>query len=180
MAVVRRVCALLFLASVLFCCSDALIIPQELPSILSLIYSNLPPLKKGTDSRFGFGFRFGEHADFQVLIQLGPQTETQPIGPQPENNGNSKRHVIQQTFYIPNGEEIITDTQGGKWLSSWRSAFTPKKKVNLQETKTEIPTMAPDPTQSRNQVVTHLRKLYTNTNKTADTATNTGNSTQVE
>ncbi|XP_047098281.1 uncharacterized protein LOC124712032 isoform X2 [Schistocerca piceifrons] len=164
MAVDRRVCALLFFASVLFCCSDALIIPQELPSILSLIYSNLPPLKK----------------DFQVLIQLGPQTETQPIGPQPENNGNSKRHVIQQTFYIPNGEEIITDTQGGKWLSSWRSAFTPKRKVNLQETKTEIPTMAPDPTQSRNQVVTHLRKLYNNTNKTADTATNSENSTQVE
>nr|WBO26473.1 snustorr snarlik [Locusta migratoria] len=177
MAADPSLCRWILHAALLFCCCDALIIPQELPSILSLIYSNLPPLKKGTDSRLGFGFRFGEHADFQVLIQLGPQSETQPIGPQPENNGNSKRHVIRQTFYTPNGEEIITDTQGGKWLSSWRSEFTNKKKVNLQETTTEKAIMVADPTQSRNQVVTHLRKLYHNT---TDNSTNTGNFTQVE
>ncbi|KYQ53771.1 hypothetical protein ALC60_07254 [Trachymyrmex zeteki] len=34
----------------------------------------------GTDSRFGVGFRLGEHADFQILIELGPQTDTDPIG----------------------------------------------------------------------------------------------------
>lgn len=54
--------------------------PQELPSVLSLVYSNIPPIKKGTDSRFGFGFRLGEHADYQVLVELGPQKYTRPLG----------------------------------------------------------------------------------------------------
>ncbi|XP_034187116.1 snustorr snarlik [Osmia lignaria lignaria] len=66
--------------------ATSLIIPEELPTILSLIYSNIPPIKKGTDSRVGVGFRLGEHADFQVLVELGPQTETDPIG-----NAESKR-----------------------------------------------------------------------------------------
>lgn len=26
------------------------------------------------------GFRLGEHADFQILFELGPQTDTNPIG----------------------------------------------------------------------------------------------------
>ncbi|XP_076162579.1 snustorr snarlik [Ptiloglossa arizonensis] len=64
----------------------ALIVPEELPTILSLIYSNISPIKKGTDSRLGVGFRLGEHADFQVLVELGPQTETDPIG-----NADTKR-----------------------------------------------------------------------------------------
>lgn len=37
-------------------------------------------LTSGTDSRVGFGYRLGEHADFQVLFELGPQTNTKPIG----------------------------------------------------------------------------------------------------
>ncbi|XP_070153950.1 uncharacterized protein Snsl [Polyergus mexicanus] len=61
----------------------SLIIPEELPTLLSLIYSNIVPIKKikfiGTDSRLGIGFRLGEHADFQILIELGPQTETDEI-----------------------------------------------------------------------------------------------------
>ncbi|KAK0094038.1 hypothetical protein PV326_011969 [Microctonus aethiopoides] len=65
---------------------NGLIIPEELPTILSLIYSNIPPIKKGTDSRVGVGFRLGEHADFQVLFEIGPQKETEPIG-----NTESKR-----------------------------------------------------------------------------------------
>ncbi|XP_043280992.1 uncharacterized protein snsl [Venturia canescens] len=67
-------------------CVTALIIPEELPTILSLIYSNIPPIKKGTDSRVGVGFRLGEHADFQILVELGPQKETEAIG-----NAESKR-----------------------------------------------------------------------------------------
>ncbi|EAT41096.1 AAEL007222-PA [Aedes aegypti] len=34
----------------------------------------------GTDSRLGFGFRLGEHADFQVQFEIGPQQRTRPIG----------------------------------------------------------------------------------------------------
>ncbi|XP_053621906.1 uncharacterized protein LOC128681769 isoform X2 [Plodia interpunctella] len=33
------------------------------------------------DHRFGFGFRFGNHADFQVMYELGPQTITRPLQP---------------------------------------------------------------------------------------------------
>lgn len=67
--------------------ATSLIIPEELPTILSLIYSNIPPIKKGTDSRLGIGFRLGEHADFQVLLELGPQSDTDPIG----TNDSKKR-----------------------------------------------------------------------------------------
>ncbi|CAK9796987.1 hypothetical protein ANTPLA_LOCUS1042 [Anthophora plagiata] len=80
--VLVNLCIMLFLYEHATC----LIIPEELPTILSLIYSNIPPIKKGTDSRIGVGFRLGEHADFQVLFELGPQTETDPIG-----NADSKR-----------------------------------------------------------------------------------------
>lgn len=34
----------------------------------------------GRDSRFGAGFRVGQNADFQVLVELGPQSETEPLG----------------------------------------------------------------------------------------------------
>lgn len=82
MSMLVKLCILL----ILYECATCLIIPEELPTILSLIYSNIPPIKKGTDSRIGVGFRLGEHADFQVLFELGPQTETEPIG-----NADSKR-----------------------------------------------------------------------------------------
>lgn len=70
----------LFRIFVFFADCNGLIVPQELPSVLSLVYSNIPPVKKGTDSRVGFGFRLGEHADFQVLFELGPQKFTKPLG----------------------------------------------------------------------------------------------------
>ncbi|EFN79638.1 hypothetical protein EAI_03504 [Harpegnathos saltator] len=80
MTIVRTAIMPLLLLLVLYDHATSLIIPEEIPTILSLIYSNIPPIKKGTDSRLGVGFRLGEHADFQVLIELGPQTETSPIG----------------------------------------------------------------------------------------------------
>lgn len=43
----------------------------------------------GQDSRIGAGFRVGQNADFQVLLELGPQSETQPIGP----NASSTRET---------------------------------------------------------------------------------------
>lgn len=59
---------------------DGFIVPQEVSSLLSVVYSNIPPIKKGTDSRIGFGFRLGEHADFQTVIELGPQKYTKSLG----------------------------------------------------------------------------------------------------
>ncbi|XP_055921331.1 transcription factor stalky [Eupeodes corollae] len=80
--------------------TQALIVPQELPSILSLVYSNIPPIRKGTDSRLGFGFRLGEHADFQVVVELGPQKETRPLGmnQDDDDSSNSKRQVNQNDY----------------------------------------------------------------------------------
>lgn len=46
----------------------------------------------GTDSRLGWGFRFGDRADFQVLVELGPQRNTQPLANQ-QDNRNNKRNV---------------------------------------------------------------------------------------
>ncbi|XP_044736380.1 uncharacterized protein LOC123298445 [Chrysoperla carnea] len=116
--------------------ANSLIIPEELPSILSLIYSNIPPIKKGTDSRVGFGFRLGEHADFQVLLELGPQTNTRPIG---NADSPSKRHVqrinsnIIQLLQRPSKPtpEKISNTDGGKWLANWQQ--TMKKPVFVSE-----------------------------------------------
>lgn len=44
----------------------------------------------GTDSRIGFGYRFGDHADFQVQFEIGPQKETQPIG---TSESQRKRYI---------------------------------------------------------------------------------------
>jgi hypothetical protein len=46
-------------------------------------------LSSGTDSRVGFGYRLGDHADFQVQFEIGPQKETKAIG----TNTSNKRHV---------------------------------------------------------------------------------------
>lgn len=80
MTIMRTAIARLLLLLIFYDHVTSLIIPEELPTILSLIYSNIPPIKKGTDSRVGVGFRLGEHADFQILFELGPQTDTNPIG----------------------------------------------------------------------------------------------------
>ncbi|KAL9923735.1 uncharacterized protein LOC119635541 isoform X1 [Glossina fuscipes] len=101
--------------------SNALIVPQELPSILSLIYSNIPPIKKGTDSRLGFGFRLGEHADFQILLELGPQKETRPLGDQDSTDGSAfnKRHVNKKQQEDILREKSITEKRPATWLEKW-------------------------------------------------------------
>lgn len=51
------------------------------------------PFMSGTDSRIGFGYRFGEHADFQIQFELGPQKETQPIGSISSQSQINKRNI---------------------------------------------------------------------------------------
>lgn len=60
--------------------SSAVIVPEELPSVLNLVYSRIPQLKIGVDTKHGVGFRLGNNADFQILYEIGPQTRTRPIG----------------------------------------------------------------------------------------------------
>ncbi|CAG9861240.1 unnamed protein product [Phyllotreta striolata] len=96
--------------TVLLCCAlgtESFIVPDELPSLLSVIYSNIPTLKKGTDSRLGWGFRLGDRADFQVLVELGPQMYTRPLANQGTDNSANKRSTLENlanTLYAQNQE----------------------------------------------------------------------------
>jgi hypothetical protein len=81
----------------------------------------------------GVGFRLGEHADFQVLLEVGPQLNTQPIGPA----GDSKAR--RQVERPATGSEVVADTPGGKWLSSWRSVLlNSQSKVRPQDTSKSL------------------------------------------
>ncbi|XP_063392272.1 uncharacterized protein LOC134677774 [Cydia fagiglandana] len=58
-----------------------LIVPEDVPMALIGIYGFSPPLRVGKDHRVGFGFKFGSHADFQVMYEFGPQMRTKPLQP---------------------------------------------------------------------------------------------------
>lgn len=131
---------------VLFSCAgQAFIVPDELPSILSVIYSNIPTLKKGTDSRFGWGFRLGDRADFQFLTELGPQTNTQPLANQEDNSVNKRSSVnnLANILYAQRQhdkkENEVTKmdnpkSEGANWLKKWSKTVT-KTKPLVQESQ---------------------------------------------
>ena len=48
----------------------------------------------GTDSRLGVGFRFGEHSDFQILVELGPQFYTDPIGNEKKDENSIQKRAV--------------------------------------------------------------------------------------
>lgn len=48
----------------------------------------LPITIKGKDSRFGFGFRLGNHADIQTIFEIGPQKYTNKPKGMLSNNNN--------------------------------------------------------------------------------------------
>ncbi|KAM7353462.1 snustorr snarlik isoform 1-T3 [Cochliomyia hominivorax] len=165
--------------------SAALIVPNELPSILSLVYSNIPPIKKGTDSRLGFGFRLGEHADFQVLLELGPQKETRPIGDTEDSDGSSfnkrqvnKRHQLR----VQHEMSTTTERPAATWLEKWSNdANNPSKKQfskpslvkkPIANKPVEMPTMP----QLSDQTLRQLQMLY----KMAATSTSDNLATSTE
>ncbi|XP_017043895.1 uncharacterized protein LOC108089924 [Drosophila ficusphila] len=129
--------------------ASAFIVPRELPSLLSIVYSNIPPIKKGTDSRLGFGFRLGEHADFQVMVELGPQKETQPVGdPSKDDQSFNKRQVSQseqkalaRQLYREQvkkeAERLMTSTErnGASWLETWSNGMKPQKPKSKDQFK---------------------------------------------
>jgi hypothetical protein len=87
----------------------------------------------------GVGFRLGDHADFQVLLEVGPQLNTQPIGP--EADGKTRRHVGRPALAVlpATGSEVVADTPGGKWLSSWRSVLlNSQSTVRFQDTSKSL------------------------------------------
>ncbi|XP_030754992.1 uncharacterized protein LOC115881590 [Sitophilus oryzae] len=133
--------------------SDSFIIPDELPSILSVIYSNIPTFKKGTDSRIGWGFRLGDRADFQVMVELGPQLNTQPLANQGGSSTNKRSSLnnLANTLYAQRQQEKKENqvrkqeeekkqqnTDAENWINTW------SKKVSSQE-ENETEPLKPKP-----------------------------------
>ncbi|XP_073822114.1 snustorr snarlik [Musca autumnalis] len=175
--------------------SSALVVPNELPSILSLVYSNIPPIKKGTDSRLGFGFRLGNHADFQVMVELGPQKETRPIGDQDSGSSFNKRQVNRQQQRAVQRDVIKAEQQRqvaakvtespqttNSWLEKWASQIneaTTAKKKPVPKSKPYKKTVAPKPVppvlpsipqqmQTQAQAIQQLQMLYKMATTTTD------------
>ncbi|CAH1956664.1 unnamed protein product [Acanthoscelides obtectus] len=105
--------------------TKAFIVPDELPSLLSVVYSNIPTIKKGTDSRLGWGFRLGDRADFQVMVELGPQTNTQPLANQGGDGNTNKRNALNNL-----ANRLYAQRQHEKKMKE-------KKKIEEERKKTE-------------------------------------------
>ncbi|CAG4949347.1 unnamed protein product [Parnassius apollo] len=69
------------------------IAPEDLSTGLAVVYGFTPRLVTGNDHRVGFGFRFGNHADFQILYEFGPQTITKPLQPAKTRSTTYRKHV---------------------------------------------------------------------------------------
>ncbi|XP_049536034.1 uncharacterized protein LOC125951321 [Anopheles darlingi] len=130
--------------------TNAFIVPEELPSILSLVYSNIPPIKKGTDSRIGFGFRLGEHADFQVQLELGPQLNTRPIGP---GAGSSKRYVDNDDY----ANSVRNPPRSSSWLEAWSKQTKQRQQFNKDKLRDSL--MPPAPIMNEG-AYNQLQQLY--------------------
>ncbi|XP_037709299.1 uncharacterized protein LOC119546797 [Drosophila subpulchrella] len=166
--------------------ASAFIVPRELPSILSIVYSNIPPIKKGTDSRLGFGFRLGEHADFQVMVELGPQKETRPIGDPNQNDQSfNKRQVSQgdqkalaRLLYRQQVKEeaqrLMTSTErnGASWLETWSNGMKPQKPKGQkdQAKRPVVKESSQDPSNAMQQLQL-LYKMATSSSTTSSTTT---------
>ncbi|CAG9576894.1 unnamed protein product [Danaus chrysippus] len=162
--------------------SGSVIIPEELPSLLSVAYSNIPPIKKGTDSRIGFGFAFGNHADFQVMLELGPQTNTMPLNgqPFPKNNPNPSSNAKRQAPILPGDTKIHQNIDEPRnYLQNWAQKMRSPQKVkkpsqkpgeviNLEESMVELVKNSngeyeihqPKPGDMPHHVLNNLKKLY--------------------
>ncbi|KAM3955515.1 uncharacterized protein ACR2FA_010585 [Aphomia sociella] len=123
--------------------SSSVIIPEELPSLLSVAYSNIPPIKKGTDSRVGFGFAFGNHADFQVVFELGPQTTTQNLTGQGFSSSNTKRQAPSPPpSKVNKNREKYSQSDGGNYLQNWAQRMKhPLKPNKMAPRPGEVPNL---------------------------------------
>ncbi|KAM8717816.1 hypothetical protein ACLKA7_004507 [Drosophila subpalustris] len=159
--------------------TNAFVVPEELQSLLSVVYSNIPPIKKGTDSRIGFGYRLGNHADFQVMFELGPQRETRPLGTGKNDQSFNKRHVSADEQREQLRQQALwtsTERNAASWLENWSNGMKPKDKTKgkpriKQNVKDKLPVQLQIPSDA----VQQLQQLY----KMATTAsTSTSTSTE--
>ncbi|KAL1130141.1 hypothetical protein AAG570_013079 [Ranatra chinensis] len=99
----RYTCVLFILMHAQHCCNGGILIPEELQTILQLVYSYMPPIRTGTDSKIGVGFRIGRNADFQIVLELGPQITT-------TESSSRRRRVSLRERPTPKTEEKHKDT----------------------------------------------------------------------
>ncbi|KAL4104831.1 hypothetical protein QTP88_020107 [Uroleucon formosanum] len=135
-------------------------VPEEIPSLLSVVYSNMPPIKKGTDSKLGVGFRLGPNADVQFQLELGPQTNTLPIGGSAVANTGSTPAVANKR-HATVGQS--SGSSGGKpkdWLNVWRLQMSPGY-VADDESNNVVSSEVVDSSGGESlDAVAHLRQLY--------------------
>ncbi|CAK1546412.1 unnamed protein product [Leptosia nina] len=77
--VVLVVCVALILDCVCPTTAKFFVVPEDIAMLFTTIYGFAPAIRKGNDHRIGFGYRFGNHADVQVVYEFGPQTTTKEL-----------------------------------------------------------------------------------------------------
>lgn len=115
----------------------------------------------GTDSRVGFGFRLGEHADFQVLYEIGPQINTRKIGETSSDRRRNIQPASKVNFFLKitnrvTNNDLFLQTKGTAWLQRWAQEEIERQNPSK---KTKKPTKTPPPKMPMD-VVNHLAQLY--------------------
>ncbi|KAI5634260.1 hypothetical protein NE865_13017 [Phthorimaea operculella] len=80
--------------------SGIFIIPEDVSTGSAAIYGFTPKVIFGNDHRAGFGFRFGNHADFQVMYEFGPQAYTRPLQPIRVRSAAYRQRVVKRRPFL--------------------------------------------------------------------------------
>lgn len=80
----------------------------------------------------GVGFRLGPHADAQIVLELGPQTNTRPLGaagPSFGSPSSSKRHTALQALDPEplDSPQLGANPAAGDWLTAWRTSIAKRR-----------------------------------------------------
>jgi hypothetical protein len=138
-------------------------VPEEIPSLLSVVYSNMPPIKKGTDSKLGVGFRLGPNADVQFQLELGPQTNTLPIGGSAGASAASAPAVANKRHATVERVNKGSGSSGGKpkdWLNAWRLQMSPGYVADDESNNVVSGEVMGSSGGGPSDMVAHLRQLY--------------------
>lgn len=130
----------------------------------------------------GFGFRLGEHADFQVILELGPQKETRPIGDDEDNAKSEsnfrKRNVAKQQELQLQRELLKAASENGNWLEKWYRQVQANKLSfskdygttgNSASSNNKSHLKVPEKPKLPKDIMKHLQKLYQQADSNADT-----------
>lgn len=108
----------------------------------------------GTDSKLGVGFRLGPNADVQFQLELGPQTNTLPIG----GGTGSSAAVVAKKRHATVGQGDGLRGKPKDWLNAWRLQMSPGH-VADDESDNAVSGQVADGDGTMDAVA-HLRQLY--------------------